>query len=112
MVCIGGDGHQPATEPGNPDIVYAQWQQKPLSIDKTTMESIYIKPQSGVGEQYERYNWDVPILVSHHDPKRLYFGTQRVWRSDNRGDSWTQFQQTTKDEERLALPIMGRPAKF
>ena len=33
LVCVaGGDGHQPATEPGNPDIVYAQWQQgKPLS---------------------------------------------------------------------------------
>ncbi|MGB0477197.1 MAG: WD40/YVTN/BNR-like repeat-containing protein, partial [Flavobacteriaceae bacterium] len=84
-VLLGGDGHQPATEPGNPDIVYAQWQQGNLyRIDKTTMESIYIKPQSGVGEPYERYNWDAPILVSHHDPKRLYFGTQRVWRSDNR----------------------------
>ena len=54
-VLLGGDGHQPATEPGNPDIVYAQWQQGNLyRIDKTTMESIYIKPQSGVGEPYER----------------------------------------------------------
>lgn len=113
-VLLGGDGHQPATEPGNPDIVYAQWQQGNLyRIDKTTMESIYIKPQSGVGEPYERYNWDAPILVSHHDPKRLYFGTQRVWRSDNRGDSWTPIStDLTKDEERLALPIMGRQQSF
>ena len=113
-VLLGGDGHQPATEPGNPDIVYAQWQQGNLyRIDKTTMESIYIKPQSGVGEPYERYNWDAPILVSHHDPKRLYFGTQRVWRSDNRGDSWTPIStDLTKDEERLTLPIMGRQQSF
>ena len=113
-VLLGGDGHQPATEPGNPDIVYAQWQQGNLyRIDKTTMESIYIKPQSGVGEPYERYNWDAPILVSHHDPKRLYFGTQRVWRSDNRGDSWTPIStDLTKDAERLALPIMGRQQSF
>ncbi|MEC7617122.1 MAG: glycosyl hydrolase, partial [Bacteroidota bacterium] len=65
------------------------------------------------GEPYERYNWDAPILVSHHDPKRLYFGTQRVWRSDNRGDSWTPIStDLTKDEERLALPIMGRQQSF
>ena len=113
-VLLGGDGHQPATEPGNPDIVYAQWQQGNLyRIDKTTMESIYIKPQSGLGEPYERYNWDAPILVSHHDPKRLYFGTQRVWKSDNRGDNWTAISgDLTKDEERLALPIMGRQQSF
>ena len=67
------DEHQPATEPGNPDIVYAQLATKPLSNRQNHDESIYIKPQSGVGEPYERYNWDAPILVSHHDPKRLYF---------------------------------------
>ena len=113
-VLLGGDGHQPATEPGNPDIVYAQWQQGNLyRIDKTTMEAIYIKPQSGLDEPFERYNWDSPILVSSHDPKRLYFGTQRVWRSDNRGDSWTAISgDLTKDEERLALPIMGRQQSF
>ena len=113
-VLLGGDGHQPATTPGNPDIVYAQWQQGNLyRIDKTTMESVYIKPQSGIDEPFERYNWDSPIVVSSHDPKRLYFGTQRVWRSDNRGDSWTPISgDLTKDEERLALPIMGRTQSF
>ena len=43
----------------------------------------------------------------------MYFGTQRVWRSDNDGDSWTPISQDlTKDEERLALPIMGRQQSF
>jgi photosystem II stability/assembly factor-like uncharacterized protein len=113
-VLLGGDGHQPATEPGNPNIVYAQWQQGNLyRVDKTTMEAVYIKPQSGIDEPFERYNWDAPILVSQHDPKRLYFGTQRVWRSDNRGDSWTAISgDLTKNEERLALPIMGRQQSF
>ena len=113
-VLLGGDGHQPATEPGNPDIVYAQWQQGNLyRIDKTTGEATYIKPQNRLGEVYERYNWDSPILVSHHDPKRLYFGTQRVWRSDNRGDSWNPVSSDlTKNEERLSLPIMGKQQSF
>ena len=37
---------------------------------------------------YERFNWDSPILVSSHDPKTIFFGSQRVWVSNNRGDDW------------------------
>ena len=110
FVLLGGDGHQPATEPGNPDIVYAQSQQGNLHrVDRTTGEAVYIRPQNGLDEPYERFNWDAPILVSQHDPKRIYFGSQRVWRSENRGDSWNPISSDlTKNEERLALPIMGR----
>lgn len=110
FVLLGGDGHQPATEPGNPNIVYAQSQQGNIHrIDRTTGEAVFIKPQEGIDEPYERNNWDSPILVSNHDPKRIYFGTQRVWKSDNRGDSWTPISKDlTKNEERITLPIMGK----
>ena len=113
-VVLGGDGHQPATEPGNPDIIYAQSQQGYINrIDMTNGEAVSVRPQEGIDEPFERFNWDSPILVSYHDPKRLYFGTQRVWRSENRGDSWTAVSgDLTKDEERLALPIMGRTQSF
>lgn len=109
-VVLGGDGHQPATEPGNPDIVYAEWQQGNLNrIDMTTGEIVAIQPQPAAGEDYERFNWDAPILVSPHDPARLFFASQRVWRSDNRGDSWTAISDDlTRDLERIELPIMGQ----
>ncbi len=110
FVLLGGDGHQPATTPGNPNVMYAQSQQGNLHrIDRTTGEAVYIRPQSKPGEDYERFNWDSPILVSNHDPKRLYFGSQRVWRSDDRGDSWQPIStDLTKNQERLTLPIMGK----
>ena len=109
-VVLNWDGHQPATEPGNPDIMYGQRQQGTLSrIDLTTGEVVDIVPQPDEGEDYERFNWDAPILVSPHSPTRIYFGSQRLWRSDNRGDSWTAVSSDlTRNEERLALPIMGR----
>ena len=109
-IILDWDGHQPATEPGNPDIVYGQRQQGYLTrIDRTTGEIIDIQPQPGPGEGPERYNWDAPILVSPHLPTRLYFASHRVWRSEDRGDTWQAISgDLTRDQERLALPIMGQ----
>tara|TARA_Y100000589_G_scaffold332039_1_gene388740 strand:+ start:9193 stop:12573 length:3381 start_codon:yes stop_codon:yes gene_type:complete len=113
-IVLGGDGHQPATEPGNPNIIYAQSQEGHIHrIDRTNGEIVNIRPIAGIDEPYERFNWDSPILVSHHDPKRIYFCSQRVWRSENRGDSWKAVStDLTKNQERLTLPIMGKVQSF
>eukprot|EP01093_Parvamoeba_rugata_P009876 TRINITY_DN270_c0_g1_i2.p1 TRINITY_DN270_c0_g1~~TRINITY_DN270_c0_g1_i2.p1 ORF type:complete len:1086 (+),score=313.21 TRINITY_DN270_c0_g1_i2:17496-20753(+) len=110
FLTLGGDGHQPAVEPGNPDIIYSQWQQGNLTrVDMTTKEGVYVKPQPLPGDPAERYNWDAPINVSSHDPARIYFASQRVWRSDNRGDSWTAVSgDLTHNGNRMHMPMMGR----
>ena len=109
-VMLGGDGHQPATEPGNPKIMYAESQQGHLyRVDTTTGERVFIRPQAAPGDPPDRFNWDSPILVSPHKPTRLFFASQRVWRSDNRGDSWTAISgDLTRNEERLLTPHMDR----
>lgn len=113
-VVLYGDGHQPATEPGNPDIVYAQWQQGNLTrVDMSTGEVVYIKPPADEGEKHERSNWDAPILVSSHKPSRIFTGTYRLWKSDDRGDNWTALSEDlTKDQNRLELEIMGRKQSY
>ncbi|SDS34771.1 Uncharacterized protein SAMN04515667_1971 [Formosa sp. Hel1_31_208] len=109
-VVLNWDGHQPATEPGNPNIVYAERQEGTLSrLDMKTGEAIDIQPQPDEGDAIQRYNWDAPILVSPHKPSTIYFASQRVWKSENRGDSWTAISKDlTKNEERITLPIMGK----
>ena len=108
-VVLDWDGHQPATEPGNPNIVYAERQQGYLArIDMTTGEIVEIQPQAGKEDKFERFNWDAPILISPHKPTRLYVASQRIWRSENRGDEWTPISEDlTKNQERFELPIMG-----
>lgn len=104
------DGHQSATDPEYNDIIYAETQQGGLHrVDLTTGEPLAIQPQAFIGDPHERFNWDAPILVSPHDPARLYFASYRVWKSDSRGDDWTPISgDLTRNEERLNLPIMGR----
>jgi photosystem II stability/assembly factor-like uncharacterized protein len=86
---LGADGHGSATEPGNPNIIYGEFQQGVLwRVDRLTGESVFIQPQPREGEGFERYNWDAPIEVSPHRATRLYFASHRVWRTDDRGDSW------------------------
>ena len=111
---IGADGYESATIPGNPDITYAEYQQGVLwRIDQTTRETVYIQPQTGPGDPYERFNWNAPILVSPHNPSRIYFGSYRVWKSDDYGDEWTAVSgDLTRNEERLTLPIMGKQASW
>jgi hypothetical protein len=109
-VTLGADGHQSAVEPGNPNITYGEFQQGWLwRIDQTTRETVFIQPQNREGEPSERFNWDAPILVSPHNPTRLYFASQRVWRSDNRGDEWKPISgDLTHNQDRITLPIMGK----
>jgi photosystem II stability/assembly factor-like uncharacterized protein len=113
-VVLFADGHQPATEPGNPAIVYAEWQEGNLvRTDRKTGEIVYIQPQPEEGEPYERFNWDAPILVSPHKPTRIYYASQRVWKSEDRGDSWTTISNDlTKNESRIELPLMDKQWSF
>ena len=113
-ITLSADGHQSATEPGNPNITYGEFQEGWLwRIDQTTRETVFIQPQPNEGDPYERYNWDAPILVSSHKPSRLYFASQRVWKSENRGDSWTAISKDlTRNENRLSLPIMGKVQSY
>jgi len=107
---LGADGHQSAIEPGNPNITYGEFQQGALwRIDQTTKETVFIQPQAREGDPFERFNWDAPILVSPHNPKRLYFASQRVWKSENRGDDWTPISEDlTLIQDRMTIPYYGK----
>ena len=111
---LGADGHQSAADPTNPNIIYANWQEGNLTrFDRATGESVYIRPQPAANENEERYNWDAPILISPHDAETLYFASYRVWKSEDRGDSWTAISSDlTRDENRTEQPLMGRTWSF
>ncbi|MBX3174851.1 MAG: hypothetical protein KF709_10600 [Gemmatimonadaceae bacterium] len=109
-VPLGADGYGVAFEPGNPDLMYLMWQQGSLARkDRRNDETVLIKPQPAASDPPERWNWDSPLLVSPHRPTRIYYGSQRVWRSDDRGDSWTAISgDLTTGAERYNQRYYGR----
>lgn len=109
-VPLGADGYGVAFDPRDPSTIYMETQVGNLvRFDRRTGEAIGIQPQPDPGDPPERWNWDAPILVSPHSSSRLYFGSQRLWRSDDRGDSWTPVSgDLTRNQNRYELEIMGR----
>ncbi|MEM8963008.1 MAG: glycosyl hydrolase [Acidobacteriota bacterium] len=108
-VTVFGDGFQTRTEPGNPDIVYSQWQYGGLiRYDHKTGDVLDIKPGDLPGEAL-RWNWDAPLFVSPHDKERIYFAANVVFRSDDRGNTWQRVSEDlTRQIDRNQLEVMGK----
>lgn len=109
-IILGGDGYEPQIDPTDPNIIYTQFQYGGLArYDRTTGEKVYIAPQPGPGEPELRWNWNTPLLISPHNPQRLYYGAQKLFRSDDRGSSWTPISpDLSRGLDRNKLKVMGR----
>ena len=107
---LGGDGFQPRVDPTNPDIVYSQWQYGRLHrYDRRSGEIIDIQPMPEPGDAPLKWNWDSALIISPHSPKRLYFGANRLYRSDDRGDTWVPVSpDLTRQLDRNRLEMMER----
>ena len=131
----GGDGFQPRVDPEDPATVYVQSQEGALSrLDFTSGRSVSIRPRpqntsvdgkppapaaaapqgggrgGGFGQpRFGRWHWDSPLIVSPHNSRRLYYGGERLYRSDDRGDSWvTVSPDLTRQLDATKIEIMGK----
>jgi photosystem II stability/assembly factor-like uncharacterized protein len=73
----GGDGFQPIFHPFDPDIFYVETQNGGLAVTSDGGENFV---NAGIGiSQSDPRNWDMPIMMSHHDPDVLYTGTNKIY---------------------------------
>jgi photosystem II stability/assembly factor-like uncharacterized protein len=109
-VPMGADGYGVAFDPRDPDLMYLMWQEGNLyRKHRRDEEAIVIKPQAAPGDPPTRWNWDSPLLISPHNPDRIYFGSERLWRSDDRGSSWTPISgDLTLGQNRYEQKFLGR----
>lgn len=99
---LGFDGYYCQPDPHDVDTVYAEGQYGILRrINVRTGAQKDIKPRLDSKEAKTnirpvpqnipalRFNWSSPILLSPHNSRTVYYGGNFLFRSDDRGDSWS-----------------------
>ncbi len=98
----GGDGFDAMPVPGDTRYCYAQSQQGSLRrFDVLTGWSKNIRP-AAEGTEKLRFNWNSALAQDPFDNSTIYFGSQYIHKSGDRGDSWTKISPdlTTNDPEK------------
>jgi len=105
----GGDGFYTVPDPNDPNYVYAESQNGGVSrYDTRTGQSRNIRPTIKPGDKPLRFNWNAPILPSKHLVKGVYMAANFLFKSSDRGDSWTKISpDLTRAIDRNTLPMRG-----
>ncbi len=121
----GGDGFHAQFDTTDGRTLYVSSQYMGLTrVDLRTMERRTIRPMWPEGDVYKRgnwgpaaprvgrfqegANWNAPLTVSSHDPRTLYAGLRNLYRSRDRGETWTRLGDFTSGVNRRSLAIMGQ----
>ncbi|MGB9464584.1 MAG: hypothetical protein WBR10_05685, partial [Candidatus Acidiferrum sp.] len=106
----GGDGFYARIDYAEPWIVYTESQDGHLSRrDEHTAQQREIMPEAKVGEPHYRFQWNSPVEVSAHDHNTIYYGGNYLFKSTDRGDTWTRLGgDLTTGVDRNKLQIFGK----
>jgi len=103
-----GDGMYQQADPTDGATIFTSSQGGNIvRLDRRTGDRKSIRPHAGAEEDDYRFHWTSPILVSRHNPGVLYLGGNRLFTSNDRGDTWLASPDLTWNEDRDELPIMG-----
>jgi photosystem II stability/assembly factor-like uncharacterized protein len=116
-----GDGFYTAVDPTDHNIVYNESQRGGIRrLDMRLGENTPIQPRVATAQgatsnivprppasEVLRWNWNTPFILSPHNPRTIYIGANRLFRSVDRGDTWTMSPDLTKQVDRDRLEIFG-----
>ena len=91
---LGGDGFYTLVDPENSDIIYAEYQWG--NLFKSTDGGFSMNNISDVWND-DRTNWSSPVVMDKNNTSTLYFGTYRVWKTENGGNNWLPISSDLTD---------------
>jgi len=85
----GGDSYFTPVHPIDSHIIFYEHQFGVLRRkDMRDGTTAAIQPRAAEDERPLRYNWMTPFVISHYDPDTIYYGTQMLMKSTDRGNTW------------------------
>lgn len=112
----GGESAHIAFDENNPRFVYATTINSTLTeFDTVTKRRRPIKPypEYVFGRQakniFYRTNWNAPVAANPHDPSIIYYGTEKLLKTDDRGVTWTEISPDLTRNEKDRQGINGGP---
>ena len=118
----GGDGFYSAVDPTDHAVVYSESQNgRVRRVDLRTGEQVNIQPRPPTEDDETsniipapavdtelRWNWNTPFILSPHNPRVVFAGGNRLYRSLDQGNSWTMSPDLTKNIDTDEVQIMGQ----
>jgi len=121
----GGDGFNNVIDTTDNATVYSSSQYLGLTrVNLKTLESVQIRPspkegegpklgnwgapEPRVGKKITPAGWDSPVIISPHNRNTIYAGMRELWKSVDRGATWTSLGDLTTRIDRRSLAIMGQ----
>jgi photosystem II stability/assembly factor-like uncharacterized protein len=108
----GGEAGTIVSDPSRPDVTYATGGGN-TRYDRATgrFENIdpWWEPNALPKDTKQRWNWTTPIAMSPQDPRTLYVGSNFLWRSIDRGASWTMISPDLTRHDAKTLVVAGGP---
>jgi len=93
----GGESGWIAPDPRHAEVFYAGGYGGTITrYDRKTRQYREIDPWPQLASGHPtsdlkyRFQWNAPLLISKHDPNVLYFASQKLMRSTDEGQSWTE----------------------
>jgi photosystem II stability/assembly factor-like uncharacterized protein len=84
----GGDGFITLPDPTDKAKVYYFSGRTVALKNRADGTEVNVTPRPGPAEGALRYNWMVPFIISPHDPRTLFYGGNRLFKSTDKGAAW------------------------
>ena len=102
-----GDGMYQQPHPHSSIVYNASQNGNMIRFDRKTGNMQGLRPFSSDPQEKYRFDWVTPLMVSKHSSKRVFLGGNRLFISNDGGDSWERTKDLSKNIDRENLSIMG-----
>lgn len=102
----GGDGFYVQIDPRDDKTTYAGFQFGYYTRIDPDGKRQRVRPRNKLKEDALRYNWQTPVILSHHNADIVYFGADKLFRSMDKGETWAALSEDlSRREDRGDVPF-------